>query len=78
MFQRTPTPLQSTANQGLRKSTGRSLEKADDFRLFFHLDRICLTQRSFMRYKIALMVAWPSGKAEACKASIPSSNLGAT
>lgn len=24
------------------------------------------------------MVAWPSGKAEACKASIPSSNLGAT
>jgi 16S rRNA (cytidine1402-2'-O)-methyltransferase len=25
-----------------------------------------------------MMVAWPSGKAEACKASIPSSNLGAT
>lgn len=25
-----------------------------------------------------LQVAWPSGKAEACKASIPSSNLGAT
>lgn len=24
------------------------------------------------------MVAWPSGKAGACKASIPSSNLGAT
>ncbi len=33
-----------------------------------------------MRYKFELapLVAWPSGKAEACKASIPSSNLGAT
>jgi 16S rRNA (cytidine1402-2'-O)-methyltransferase len=39
-----------------------------------------LTQYRLFGYKNAsrLLVAWPSGKAEACKASIPSSNLGAT
>ena len=39
-----------------------------------------MTLLILLRYKFILptLVAWPSGKAEACKASIPSSNLGAT
>lgn len=37
-----------------------------------------LTRYFISCIKSSLVVAWPSGKAEACKASIPSSNLGAT
>lgn len=39
-----------------------------------------MTRLIEIRYKSVIppLVAWPSGKAEACKASIPSSNLGAT
>lgn len=40
-----------------------------------------LTKPCLFCYKCKFLthkVAWPSGKAEACKASIPSSNLGAT
>lgn len=38
-----------------------------------------MTRREFSAIRKGFkMVAWPSGKAEACKASIPSSNLGAT